>query len=165
MHRQARWKNLLAPQFYPVPALKLGQWLVQRGVAAGWIFRMGLSSDLHRLCKASGVGARIYAEDIPCVRVPRELAPLKLDALTLALHGGEDYGLLFTVPKRLAARIPQRFGGTPLTRIGEIVRGRGVTMIDARWKALGRWRRGDGIIFGASDIGKKPLRDSSLRSE
>jgi thiamine-monophosphate kinase len=142
MHRQAKWKALLEPQFYPEPALKLGQWLLQRGVAAGMDISDGLSSDLHRLCKASGVGARIYADQIPCVSVPRELASLKLDALTLALHGGEDYGLLFTVPKRLVARIPRRFGGTSLTRIGEIVRGRGVTMLAENGKGSALEARG-----------------------
>jgi thiamine-monophosphate kinase len=132
MHRQARWKNLLRAQFYPVPMLELGQWLASRRVAsAGMDISDGLSSDLHRLCKASGVGARIFAKKLPCVRVPDGLRALKLDALTLALHGGEDYGLLFTVPQRLAARIPNRFHGLALRRIGEIVRGRGVTLIGA----------------------------------
>jgi thiamine-monophosphate kinase len=136
MHRQRRWKNLLAPQFYPAPMLELGRWLVQNRMAsAGMDISDGLSSDLHRLCKASGVGARIYAGNVPCVSVPRELALLKLDALTLALHGGEDYGLLFTVPRRLAARMPRRLHGTTLARIGEIIRGRGVRLVDAGGKS------------------------------
>jgi len=138
MHREARWKKLLAAQFYPEPALKLGQWLLQHGVAAGMDISDGLSSDLHRLCKASGVGARVYAEKIPCVSVPRELQSLGLDTLTLALHGGEDYGLLFTVPQRLMRRLRKppigRLALPAMTRIGEIVRGRGVTMVDARGK-------------------------------
>jgi thiamine-monophosphate kinase len=135
MHRQRKWKHLLAAQFYPAPALQLGQWLAQRGVAsAAMDISDGLSSDLHRLCKASGVGARIYREKIPCVTVPDKLRALPLDALTMALHGGEDYGLLFTVPKRWAARIPKSFRGTALTRIGEIVRGRGLTLTGADGK-------------------------------
>jgi thiamine-monophosphate kinase len=134
-HRETRWKKLLAPQFHPVPAILLGQWLAhQRIASAAMDLSDGLSSDLPRLCKASAVGARIYAEKLPCVVVPRELRPLKLDALTLALHGGEDYGLLFTVPARSAPRIPNTFHGTTLTHIGEIVRGRGVSLVDARGK-------------------------------
>lgn len=130
MHRQSRWKHLLAPQFYPVPALQLGQWLAQGGRAsAAMDISDGLSSDLHRLCGASGVGARIYAEKIPRAAVPDELRALHLDELTMALHGGDDYGLLFAVPKGAAARIPKRFRGTALTRIGEIVRGRGLVLI------------------------------------
>jgi thiamine-monophosphate kinase len=136
MHRQPRWKHLLAAQFHPRPALELGRWLVRSDTAsAGMDLSDGLSTDLHRLCRASGVGARVYAEKIPAVALPGGLRALKLDALTLALHGGEDYGLLFTVPKRWAARIPKNFRGTPLTRIGEIVSGRAVTLIDQNGKS------------------------------
>lgn len=135
MHRQSRWKHLLAPQFYPVPALALGQWLVRRGIAsAAMDLSDGLSSDLHRLCKASGVGAQIDADRLPSVAVPEKLRSLGLDELTMALHGGEDYGLLFTVPQRWAAQIPKQFRGTALTRIGEIARGRGLTLIGAGGK-------------------------------
>jgi thiamine-monophosphate kinase len=42
------------------------------------------------------------------------------DALNLALHGGEDFELLFTVRPRVAARLPERLGGVRLTRIGEV---------------------------------------------
>jgi thiamine-monophosphate kinase len=49
----------------------------------------------------------------------------------MALHGGEDYGLLFTVPQLRAAQIPKQFRGTALTRIGEMARGRGLTLIGA----------------------------------
>lgn len=130
MHRQARWKRLLLPQFYPVPALELGRWLAQSGAAsAAMDISDGLSSDLHRLCRASGAGARIYAEKLPCVELPRQLRALRLDALSMALHGGEDYGLLFTVPGRRAARIPKRFRGIELTHIGDIVRGDELTLV------------------------------------
>ena len=43
-------------------------------------------------------------------------------SLDLALHGGEDYELLFSVPSRKASQIPSRFRGVPLHRIGEIRR-------------------------------------------
>lgn len=113
-----------------MPALALGQWLERRGVASAAIdLSDGLSSDLHRLCRASGAGARIYAERLPRVAVPDGLRSLPLDELTLALHGGEDYGLLFTVPQRMAARIPKKLGGAALTRIGEMVRGRGAALV------------------------------------
>jgi thiamine-monophosphate kinase len=136
MHRQKRWSHLLLPHFHPVPAVSLGQWLARTRIAsAAMDLSDGLSSDLHRLCQASAVGAHIEAEKLPCVVVPRQLQSLKLTRLTLALHGGEDYGLLFTVPQRKAARIPKTFRGTPLTRIGEIVRGRGVKLVDAHGKA------------------------------
>jgi thiamine-monophosphate kinase len=93
----------------------------------------GLSTDLSRLCRASAVGARIYEIKIPGVVVPEEIRQSshgkRFDALSLALHGGEDYGLLFTVPARRASRIPGTFRGTRITRIGEIVHGRGITLV------------------------------------
>ena len=82
------------------------------------------------------MGARIHAPQIPCVAVPGELRALGMDALKLALDGGEDYALLFTAPQRWAARIPRSFRGTKLTRIGEIVRSRGVKLIAADGTSL-----------------------------
>ena len=49
----------------------------------------------------------------------------------MAIDGGEDYELLFTVPKRLAARLPGQMEDVPITVIGEIVRGKGITLVDA----------------------------------
>jgi len=87
------------------PRLALGRSL--RGRATSCIdISDGLSLDLFRLCRASKVAAEV--DHIPMVR------GVTLDR---ALHGGEDYELLFTMPERLMP--PQ---GT--TRIGTIVRGR-----------------------------------------
>ncbi|MEW6109423.1 MAG: thiamine-phosphate kinase [Nitrospirota bacterium] len=57
----------------------------------------GLLIDLSRLCKESGVGAKIYLEDIPISDELRKTSEyLKLSPLEFALGGGEDYELLFT---------------------------------------------------------------------
>lgn len=59
----------------------------------------GLFIDLHRLCAASGVGARIYEEKIPVSQAVKEVAEfLQLDPYPLVTAGGEDYVLLFTAP-------------------------------------------------------------------
>ena len=71
----------------------------------------GLSLDLHRLSKASGLSAEIEAPPI-----------FRGATLTQALHGGEDYELLFTVPARRP--VPNRFEGLRLTRIGTMRKGR-----------------------------------------
>ena len=130
-----RNRKLLAHHFYPALPLDLALWLGRNQVPTAMMdISDGLSTDLTRLCKASGVGARIYGHQIPAVAVPESLRKPSLDELTLALHGGEDYGLLFTARKRIASRIPLIFGHTRITRIGETVRGSGVKLVDAAGK-------------------------------
>jgi thiamine-monophosphate kinase len=130
-YRQPRWRRLLRQHYYPDLAIDLGIWIARRRLASAMMdLSDGLSTDLARLCDASGVGARIDSRAIPAVTVPEPWRRRGLDPLALALHGGEDYGLLFTVPKRRASRIPASLGRTRITCIGEIVRGRGVELID-----------------------------------
>ena len=119
----------LRKHLYPEPRLALGQWLVAKRLAtAAMDLSDGLSSDLPRLCAASGVGARIDAQKLPHANLPSSSrrahhktnsAP-KNAALQLALHGGDDYELLFTVSQNQAPRVPASFQGNPLTAIGEI---------------------------------------------
>jgi thiamine-monophosphate kinase len=128
--QERRARLPLRRHFFPQPRVELGRWLAQHRLASAMIdLSDGLSSDLHRLCRAGGVGAHVDASRIPCTRLP--LMPgLRLDALQLALHGGDDYELLFAVPRRLAHRIPARFRGLRLTRIGEITKPRAVLLQD-----------------------------------
>jgi thiamine-monophosphate kinase len=86
----------------------------------------GLLGDLGKLCSASGVGAIVELE-----RVPRSQAlRATFDAAQserFALGGGDDYELLFTIPPIVAAKIETTLGTAGrITRIGEIVVGRGV---------------------------------------
>jgi thiamine-monophosphate kinase len=92
----------------PEPRLALGKFLRdQHHAHAAMDLSDGLSLDLHRLCLASGVSAEI------------EPPPIFPGAtLDQALHGGEDYELLFTASPR--TQPPSDFGGLPLTRIGTI---------------------------------------------
>jgi thiamine-monophosphate kinase len=81
----------------------------------------GLSSDLNHLCAESKVGALIDAAGIPIDPLVTELSGRRaLDPLMLALHGGEDFELLFSVKPELVGRLPARVDGVSLTRIGEI---------------------------------------------
>ncbi len=126
-----KWKRLLRKHFYPEPRLALGEWLAKRGKATAMIDTSdGLSTDLAHICEASGVGARVWAGKIPRVVVPGSLQKLGLDTLRLALDGGEDYELLFTVPRRLAGRLPHAVHGVPITIIGEITREKRILLID-----------------------------------
>ena len=130
-HPRKNLKSLLQKHLYPEPRLALGEWLAKNGTATAMIDTSdGFSTDLAHLCEASGVGARVWAGRIPKVTMPNDLRKLNLDLLRLALDGGEDYELLFTVPKRLARRLPRAVRGVPVTIIGEITRGRRVLLID-----------------------------------
>ena len=73
----------------------------------------GLSTDLAHLCEESNVGAEMEAAVIPRASVGKPAREVDLD---LALHGGEDYELLFTAPR--SKRIPSRIAGVPITQIG-----------------------------------------------
>jgi len=130
LHKQNRWARLLKKHFYPEPRLELGEWLAAHHCATSMIDTSdGLSTDLGHICKASGVGAIVWAAKIPVVRVPPDLQRLGLNPIDMALNGGEDYELLFTVPKKSASRLPRRSGGVPVTIIGEIMREKKVLLL------------------------------------
>lgn len=88
----------------------------------------GLARDLPRLCRESAAGARIEAEELPYApRFAALCAALRADPLDLALHGGEDYVLLFTLP---AGRdVPARFA---CRRIGKITAPRRISIRSRR---------------------------------
>jgi thiamine-monophosphate kinase len=81
----------------------------------------GLSTDLSHICEESGVGAEINSEEIPRARVGKSLREVSLD---LALHGGEDYELLFTAPRTV--RMPRSIQRVTITEIGMITRRKGL---------------------------------------
>jgi thiamine-monophosphate kinase len=121
--REAR----LQKHLYPEPRLKLGRWLSEKRVASAMMdLSDGLSSDLKRLCEASRVGALVDLQLLPAIRVTKPEGKKGVDALLLALHGGDDYELLFTVPKDKAGRLQRSVGGVAITRIGEVTRAREV---------------------------------------
>ncbi len=99
-----------SPHLYPQPRLAQGLWLRKRGLAsAAMDLSDGLSTDLAHLCQASGVAAEVEGAALP-------LGPAA--SLQQALHGGEDYELLFTAPP--SARIPRSIAGVAITAIGWI---------------------------------------------
>ncbi len=105
-------EELLAPHLYPQPRIAQGLWLRRHGLATAAIdLSDGLSTDLAHLSAESGVAAEVEAALVP-------ISPGA--SLKQALHGGEDYELLFTAPA--AAQLPKSIGGVAVTRIGKIVR-------------------------------------------
>ena len=95
----------------------------------------GLSTDLTRLCVASRVGANVYAEKIPRVKIPaaaaKKLSRRRLDPLQTALHGGDDYELLFTVSPRNEQKIRRAPNFSQLVAIGEITSNRKLQLINS----------------------------------
>ncbi len=148
----ARRKNpLLKKHLYPEPRLALGQWLTKNRFAAAMMdLSDGLSSDLSRLSAASGVGARLESTRIPLPRISEADRRHGIDPSQLALHGGDDYELLFTVPRPSASRIPKTFQGVRLTAIGEITRGQKLVLI-------GRNGKGQPLVAGGWDPFRKTL--------
>jgi thiamine-monophosphate kinase len=116
--------------FFPTPRLSAGQALRERKLAAAMIdLSDGLSTDLRHLCDESGVGARIYAERLPVAGGSPNLR--------FALHGGEDYELLFAA----RGKVPSHISDVPVTRIGEITPGRRIVLLE-RGKERGLPARG-----------------------
>ena len=114
--------HVLLRQLRPEPRVGWGIVLGEERLATSMIdISDGLSSDLNHLCTASGVGAAIESSLLPIdSRVVELCGRRALDPLQLALHGGEDFELLFTVRSENVARLPRRVDGVEITRVGEI---------------------------------------------
>jgi thiamine-monophosphate kinase len=102
------------PHFFPEPRIGMGRALARRRLATAAIdISDGLSVDLQHLCEESGLRAEVDAA----------LLPLGSGAtLEDALHGGDDYELLFTAESD--ARVPGRIAGVPVRRIGRMLQRR-----------------------------------------
>jgi thiamine-monophosphate kinase len=125
---------------YPKIQIELGEWLARTGVATAMMdISDGLSTDFNRLCAASRVGAQVHADKIPRVAISaqaaNQLRKRKLNPLQMALHGGEDYELLFTVSPNRAPQLRKAPNFSALTTIGEITRKREVALIDCDGKS------------------------------
>jgi thiamine-monophosphate kinase len=98
------------PHFHPTPRIEVGNYLRKKRLATSMIdISDGSSVDLTHICDESGVAAVLSTGKIPIA---------KTADLELALHGGEDYELLFTAGKH--AKVPSRIAGVAVTQIGEI---------------------------------------------
>jgi thiamine-monophosphate kinase len=114
--------HVMLRQLRPEPRVGWGIVLGQEKLATAMIdISDGLSSDLHHLCSESGVGALIDSSLIPIDKKVADLCGRRaLDPLQLALHGGEDFELLFTVSANNVSRLPRKVDGVSITLVGEI---------------------------------------------
>ncbi len=115
----------------PTPRVALGQAL--RGLATSAIdISDGLLGDLGHVLQASGVGAELLADGLPCSAYLAS-QPLALQRLC-TLTGGDDYELVFTAPADRDAAVheaAQRVD-TPVTRIGRITAEPGLRCVDVQ---------------------------------
>ncbi len=112
---------------HPTPRIAEGQLLLEQGVKTAIDISDGLVADLNQICKASRVGASIDTNRVPVE--PKVLAAFGDKALELALTGGEDYELLFTAGTEIIDKV-KKAASCPITVIGEITAGKGVTVVD-----------------------------------
>ncbi len=117
----------------PVARVGEARILTRAGATAMMDLSDGLAIDLSRLCRASGVGARVALGAVPVADpLERGADALGIEALELALSGGEDYELVATMPEdsveTARAELVEAFG-TNLSEIGEIVEGSGVVAV------------------------------------
>ena len=104
----------------PRPAVAEGRILSASGVVTAMDVSDGLADDLSKLCRSSGLSARIHAGQVPVHPLLKQAYPD--DYLDLALGGGEDYLLLFTAPAEVMALVmPQLSQGAAV--VGELLPG------------------------------------------
>ncbi len=113
--------------FHPVPRIEIGRFLREKGLASAMIdLSDGLSTDLGHICDESRVGAEILSDAVPCAEIGKPGREVELE---FALHGGDDYELLFTAPR--GKRVPSRIAGVDITQIGHIARARQVVLLNS----------------------------------
>jgi len=112
--------------FHPFPQIEVARFLREHEMASAMIdISDGLSTDLTHICEESGVGAEILADAIPRSVIGK---PAHEVDLNFALHGGDDYELLFTAPRR--RRVPARIAGVRITRIGHVRKDKHVVLLN-----------------------------------
>jgi thiamine-monophosphate kinase len=114
----------------PEPQLELGHALGEAGLATAMIdISDGLSTDLWHILDESGRGAIIYSGNVPIATCLFSLAS-ETDRLRLALHGGEEYELLFTARPESQGQVAELSDalGATLTIVGEITEEMGLRL-------------------------------------
>jgi thiamine-monophosphate kinase len=111
----------------PVPRVRIGA-LLGRNRAASACMDMsdGLADAVRQIAAASGTGATVDAAALPIPAAAREwFQRAGLDPVTSAVAGGDDYELLFAVPRRARGRLAtvvRQSRGIPVTRIGQLTK-------------------------------------------
>lgn len=124
--------NVARSHLYPEPRVQEAQHILQTLKVHSMIdISDGFASDLLKMIKPCGLGVKIYASSLPvsasCKRASKKL---RKNPVRLALYGGEDYELAFTVPRKEALSVlgePRLWGEVlprqrlPITHVGEVL--------------------------------------------
>ena len=111
----------------PEPRARIGALLGRnRAASACMDLSDGLADGVRQITAASGTGAAIEAAALPIPAAAREwFRRAGLDPVTAAAAGGDDYELLFAVPRRARGRLAtvvRQARGVPITRIGQLTK-------------------------------------------
>ncbi len=127
----------------PQPRIALAEALRARARAA-MDLSDGLMKDLGRMCRASGVGARVTAADLPLSPAMRRALAAEPVRIRDVVAAGDDYEILVAVPPAACAgfETAAQSAGVAVTRIGEITSELDVRVLDAAGVPLAPGRSG-----------------------
>lgn len=143
------YKEAVMRLYEPTPRVALGQAL--RGLATAAIdISDGLLADLSHICRLSGVGAIVNLQDVPVSGIGAKHLHTD-EGRNAILAGGDDYELCFTAHpnSRESIKDLEDMLGLPLTRIGQVKRGKGVSLLDQEGKPVKIDSRGYDHFKGA----------------
>ncbi len=117
----SEYQNCLLRQLAPNPQTEIGQILGNKSLATAMIdVSDGISSDLAHLCRASRVGAKIFADKLPFETHLSDFKFQTEDEFAIILDGGEDFELLFTVNPKKLFLLEKELKNHRFSNIGEI---------------------------------------------
>ena len=132
------YESLVRAHQKPTPRLDMGKALGESGLVHAMIdISDGISKDLGHICEQSGVGAVLQEASIPMSSRLIELAGDRQKALRWALHGGEDYELLFTTStadKEKVESLTAKLSGRPAVKVGTVIPGNGIFLAEKKAK-------------------------------
>jgi len=127
------FKQLVAAHLDPVARVKLGRELAKSGLVHAMMdLSDGLATDLAHICGRSGLGARIFQEQIPRDTTLEKAADkLNQDSMAWMIAGGEDYELLLTVSPLAVNELQDMVAtsGFILYAVGKMIEGNGVQLV------------------------------------
>jgi thiamine-monophosphate kinase len=140
--REAERRAVVARFHVPEPRPTLGARLVSLAHACADVSD-GLVADMGHIAEASRVAVNIQGHRVPLSAAAKGALRQGRVALEELLTGGDDYELVFTAPVSARSRVAMLAEAKlPVTRIGTVVRGKGVTVLDADGRPIPITRRG-----------------------